>query len=379
MKIQRLEVFHVALPLIEPWRTAYGEDPVIESVLVRAFGATAEGRAAGCATWDAWGEATPFGQPTYSPETAGTAALVIERSLGPAVVGRDLVDAAALNERLAVFRGNPFAKAAVETAFWGLLCRQAGQPLHAMIGGADGEVPAGEDFGVCDTIDALLGRVGGAVEAGFGRVKLKVRRGWDLEVVRAVRAAFPNLVFHVDCNGGYSLDDLDLFKRLDAFNLAMIEQPLAHDDLLDHAELARRVATPICLDESLKSPRWAEQAVRLGACRVLNVKPGRVGGIAHAAAMVELARREGLGCWIGGMLESSVGAAVCIELASLPGNTYPADIFPSSKFYTEDLCEPAVTPRRPGVFGVSTGPWIDYAPSPDRLARRTLRKATVGA
>lgn len=370
MRIERLDIYHVAMPLIEPWRTAYGEDPAIEAVLVRAVGDSGI---------EAWGESSPLGHPTYSPETAGGAAMVLARSMAQVVIGQDFEDADALNRRLNIFRGNPFAKAALETAFWGLLCVRDGEPLHRKIGGQPGTVSAGEDFGICDSIDQLLARVGRAVEAGFERVKLKIRPGWDLEVVRQVRNAFEDLTFHVDCNGGYSLDDLDLFKEMDGYGLAMFEQPLAWDDLLDHAELAQHVQTPICLDESIKSPRWAEQAVRLGAAGILNLKPGRLGGIANVVAVHDLCGREGLGCWIGGMLESGVGAGICVELASLPHISYPADIFPSSKFYVTDLARRAIEPEEPGVFRTADGPWVDNAPDPDRLAELTVMKFEVQA
>ncbi len=368
MRIDRLDVHHVAMPLIEPWRTAYGEDPAIEAVLVRAVGDDGV---------EAWGEASPLAHPTYSPETAATAALLIARSLGPQVVGRDFADPAALNARLNLFRGNPFAKAAVETAFWGLLCVRDGVPLAEMIGGRPGLVEAGEDFGVCDSIDDLLARVGRAVAADFPRVKLKIKPGWDRDVVREVRNAYPDLTFHVDCNGGYTLDDTDLFRELDRWGLAMIEQPLAWDDLLDHAELSQRIDTPVCLDESITSPRRAEQAVRVGAGQILNIKPGRLGGIANAVAVHDLCGREGLGCWIGGMLESGVGAGICVELASLPHVSYPADIFPSSKFYTTDLAVRPLELAEPGRFRTATAPWVDNTPDPDQLAKLTVTKYEV--
>ena len=249
------------------------------------------------------------------------------------------------------------------------------QPLHRLLGGETREVVAGADFGIQDSIDMLLGNIQEAVDAGFPRVKLKVAKGWDLEVLRAVRDTFPDLTFHIDCNSGYTLDDLPFFKAIDGLGLAFIEQPLHHTDVLDHAELARKIETPICLDESIVSVKAAEQALRVGACKYINIKPGRSGGLTDSVAIHDLARDEGVPVWVGGMLESSLGSSLCVELATLPNFTYPGDLFPSSRFYVQDLCEPPVqiTPRN------TFEPFSDGLPQPDpdRLAKQTVRSASV--
>jgi O-succinylbenzoate synthase len=191
-----------------------------------------------------------------------------------------------------------------------------------------------------DSVDDLLRAIAKAVEEGFPRVKLKFRPGWDLPMLRAVRREFPDHVFHIDCNSGYRLTDLDLFRQIDEFNLAMIEQPLAHDDLNDHAKLQQAIRTPVCLDESITSLDRARQALELGSCRYVNVKPGRVGGLTPAVAIHDLCRSAGVPCWVGGMLESAIGAKLCVALAMLDNFTYPADIFPSRRFYAQDLARP---------------------------------------
>ncbi|MBI3944952.1 MAG: o-succinylbenzoate synthase [Armatimonadetes bacterium] len=368
MKIDSIEVRYVAMPLKYPWRTAYGEDWDIHSVLVRMT----SGEHA------AWGEASPLQAPTYSPETAMSVFHNIKEFFAPRLVGEEIESADALNERLALFKGNPFAKAGVEVAWWMLSAAIQGEPLHRLLGAAPREVDAGADFGVQDSIDMLLGNIQGALDLGHRRVKLKVRPGWDLEMLRAVRATFPGATFHIDCNSGYTLDDLPFFKEVDKLGLAMIEQPLFHTDLLEHAELQRRIETPVCLDESLKSVRDMEWAIRLKSCRYVNIKPGRVGGLQNALVIHNLARDAGIPAWVGGMLESGIGAGICVELAMLGNFTYPADLFPSERFYEQDLTEPALVMTDRCTFLPSTVPGIPQQPVPERVERVTREKAVIG-
>lgn len=369
-RIDRIELFHVAMPLIAPWRTAYGEDAAIHSILCRMSSGSIDG----------WGEAAPFAAPCYSPEWAGGAFAVCREWLGPALIGKTLMHPSDVQKHLAIFKGNPFAKSALDTAAWSVAARLAGRPLHELIGARRAEVPVGADFGAMDRIEDLLPLVGEAVDAGFPRIKLKFRPGWDLPMLRAVRRDFPLATIHIDCNSGYTLADAPLFEQVDEFGLAMIEQPLAHDDLLDHAELARRIRTPICLDESITHLRRTEQALALGSCRYVNVKPGRVGGLTNAIAIHDVCRAAGIPCWVGGMLESAVGASHCIALAMLENFTYPADIFPSARFYREDLADPPIELVRsesgiPSVRSLSELP----EPNQSRLAALTVERATFDA
>jgi O-succinylbenzoate synthase len=371
MRIDSIEIYHVAMPLIYPWRTAYGEDAAVESVLVQLRSGELT----------AWGESAPFAAPCYSPEWAGGAFLCLRDWLAPAFVGRDVQSGEDLQRLLTHFKGNPFAKAALDTAWWVLQAKRAGQPLHRLLGATRDRVPVGADFGVMDSVDDLLRGITQAVEGGFPRVKLKFRPGWDLPMLKAVRREFPDHTFHIDCNSGYRLADLDLFRHVDEFNLAMIEQPLAHDDLLDHAKLQQAIRTPICLDESITSLDRARQAVELRSCQYVNIKPGRVGGLTAALAIHDLCRAAGIPCWVGGMLESAVGARLCVALAMLDNFTYPADIFPSRRFYARDLAQPELELIRapdgtPNVAAANL-PGIAAEPDPDILHRCCVQRVHV--
>jgi len=367
MKINRMEIHHVRLPLIKPWRTAYGEDADIESVLIKAYSGDLS----------AWVETTPLAEPTYCNEWAGGVAHTIERIFAPRIVGRDWETPEQLNEMLDQFRGNSFAKAGCDLCWWALESKRQGVPLRKLLGGKRDEIASGHDFGVEDSIDVLLAQIDQAVRAGYPRIKLKIRRGWDLDVIRTVRNHWPDFTFHVDCNSGYTLDDLDLFKQLDKLNLAMFEQPLGHEDLNDHAELQRRVGTPVCLDESIRNLWSARQAIRLGSCRIINIKPGRVGGLTTSKAIHDLAKDHGIPCWVGGMLESAIGVGILVELATLDNFTYPNDVIASRRLYRRDITDPEVVESRVGVIKASQGPYTDYVPDEARIASQTIRKAVV--
>ena len=386
MLVDRIDLFHVAMPLLYPWRTASHEEWAIHSLLVRMAGTDAAtgDRATG------WGETTPFADPTYSPEWASGALGVLRDWLGPAVVGREVGSGEELQRLLKPFKGNPFAKAGLDLAWWDLEGKLREVPVHRLLAGGAADAPSGPDdprievgadFGVQDSLDDLVRLVGGAVDEGFRRVKLKFRPGWDVDMVSAVRSTFPDLPLHVDCNSGYTLADLDLFRRLDRFGLVMIEQPLAHDDLVDHAKLARAIETPVCLDETITSPDRARHAIELGSCAWVNLKHGRLGGLTAARQVHDLCLDAGIRCWVGSMLESAVGSAFSVALATLPNVHYPADVFPSDRHYARDLATPEVrfeTAPGGGRFALADpAPGIAPAPDPEMLEQWTLERATV--
>lgn len=369
MRIDRIDLFHVAMPLISPWRTAYGEDAVVESVLCRMTSGSV----------DAWGESCPLAAPCYSPEHAGGVYDTAARWMAPRILGQEIASGDDLQQRLAIFKGNPFGKAVLDCAWWNLHSKLTGRPLHELLGATRDVVPVGDDFGVLDTVDELLGKIAGAVEANFPRIKLKYRPGWDLPMLKQVRQEFPNTVFHIDCNSGYTIRDREMFLAMDDLNLAMIEQPLNHDDLVDHAELQRAIRTPVCLDESIASVRHAEKAIELQSCQYVNIKPGRVGGLTNALKIHNICQAAGIPCWVGGMLESAVGAAQCVSLAMLDNFTYPADIFPSTRYYVNDLADTLITlGSQLGIPSVRAQTRMPE-PNSERLRLMTVRSQVLDA
>ena len=371
MQIDRLDIYHVAMPLIKPWDTASGIERDIHALLVKLTSGQDE----------SWGESSMLFAPGYSPEFAAGAFLMARDWLAPRLVGHDVTSGEDLQQRLSMFKGNQFAKALFDAAWWTMQSLKTATPLHTLFGATRDVVEVGADFGAAPDIDDLLRDVGQAIDQGFARIKLKYRPGWDLFMVEAVRKQHPEAVIHVDCNSGYTLDDLPMFQQLDQYNLAMFEQPLMHDDLVDHAKLAKAVNTPICLDESANSVHRVRQAIELGSCRWVNIKPGRVGGLTIAKQIHDLCQQADIPCWVGGMLESAVGAHLCISLAMLDNFIYPADVFPSTKFYHEDLAAPPVeltrtAEGRPAVKA-STICGNPSTPDPDRLAAGTVETATI--
>jgi O-succinylbenzoate synthase len=367
MKIDAVEVYLVSMPLISPWRAAHGDEATIESVFVRLV----------CGESFGWGESSPLATPTYSPEWSRGVFLMVHGFLAPMLIGKRIDSGEELQRLLAPVKGNHFAKAALDLAWWDLQARMASMPLWKLLGGRRRVVEVGADFGVKDSIGELLQAIDEALQAGYKRVKLKFRPGWDLPMIRAVRKAFPEAVFHVDCNSAYHLEDLDMLRSLDEFELAMIEQPLAYDDLLDHAELQRQIRTRICLDESITSTARARQAAQIKACGWVNIKPGRVGGLTTAVQIQDLCLAAGIPCWVGGMLESSLGAHQCLALATLPNFLYPNDIFPSATYYRTDLCDPPVVLSGASQVTAPDTPGSGAEPNPARLKAQTLQRVIV--
>lgn len=366
MRLEGLELRRIAMPLVAPFRTSFGTERERDVLLVRAVGGDAEG----------WGECVAMGSPLYSSEYVDGAAEVIRRFLAPALVGADL-DAWAVETRLAGFKGHPMAKAAVQTAVLDAVLRAAGLPLGGFLGAVRDRVPAGVSVGIMDSIPALLDAVAGYLDAGYLRIKLKIEPGWDVEPVRAVRERFGDAVLlQVDANTAYTLGDARQLARLDPFDLLLIEQPLAEDDLRGHAALAKLVRTPICLDESIVSARAAADAIALGACSIVNIKPGRVGGYLEARRVHDVCVANGVAVWAGGMLETGLGRAANVTLAALPGFTLPGDTSASDRYYARDITPPFVLDG--GHVAVPTGPGIGVSPIPDILAEVTTVTSWIG-
>ncbi len=364
MKIEELNIYHVAMPLIDPWITSYGADYEIHSILINAKSGD----------YQAWSETCALELPTYSYESANSIFYNLSEIFGKKIIGNDYQNAKNLNDDLKVYKGNPFAKAGLDIAWWNLKSEITNTPLHELIGGTRKEVVAGADFGVEKDIDTLLSKIQLAVDKKTPRIKLKIKKDWDKDVLDAVKSTFPKSIFHVDCNGGYSLKDLDFFKSIDKHELAFIEQPLNSDDLIDHAKLAKLIETPICLDESINGVERAIQAIEIEACKYINIKPGRVGGITNSLEINKIAENAGIPVWVGGMLESALGASICIALATLENFTYPGDLFPSDRFYTDDLCKPENKFKSPYIFEP-----LNVLPKPDSelLEKYTVKSAKL--
>lgn len=356
MKLNAVELVRVALPLKSPFRTSFAVEHRRDVLLVRAVTDQAEG----------WGECVALAEPVYSPEYVDGAAEVLERFLVPRVFEGGVVTAETVAEVLAPVKGHKMAKAALETALLDAQLRARGESLGSYLGAVTDRVPAGVSVGIQDTIPALLDEVGRFLDQGYRRIKLKIEPGWDVEPVRAVRERFGDVPLQVDANCAYLLTDAAHLRRLDDFDLLLIEQPLAEDDLRQHAVLARSLATPICLDESIVSAASAADAIALGACQIINIKPGRVGGYLESRRIHDLARAHGVAVWCGGMLETGIGRAANVALAAMPGFVLPGDTSASDRYYATDLTEPFVLDD--GHVALPSGPGIGVSPLPDLLA-----------
>ena len=364
MKLQGVELRRVAMPLVSPFRTSFGTQTARDILLLRAVTSSDRGDAEG------WGECVAMSDPLYSSEYVDATADVLRRFLLPELAASaDRLDrhgAHAVASVLHKFKGHRMAKAALEMAVLDAELRTEGRSWARELGAVHDRVPSGVSVGIFDSIPALLDTVDGYLEAGYVRIKLKIEPGWDVEPVRAVRERFgDDVLLQVDANTAYTLRDARHLARLDAFDLLLIEQPLEEEDVLGHAELARRISTPVCLDESIVSAQTAAAAISLGACAVINIKPGRVGGYLEAVRIHDLAAAHGLAVWCGGMVETGLGRAANAALGALPGFTLPGDISASDRFYATDITEPLVL--EDGHMAVPTGPGLGVTPIPEVL------------
>jgi O-succinylbenzoate synthase len=325
------------------------------------------------------GECVADAHPYYSAETTGTAWHVIRDFLAPLVLGRQFEHPRDILDTFARVRGHHMAKAAVEMAAWDLYARQQGVSLARLLGGAGEAIASGVSIGIQDSLDQLVERVGIERAAGYRRVKIKIKPGWDVGAVEMIRERFGAIKLMVDANAAYTLGDAAHLAALDRFDLMMIEQPLEYDDVRDHAELQRRIATPVCLDESIHSVRAAEDALTLGACRIINIKPGRLGGHGQSIHVHDLCAAQRIPVWHGGMLESGIGRAHNIHLASLPNFTLPGDIAASRRYFSPDLIEPGIEVSADGMVAVPTGPGIGVNVDWDRVQAATVETYEVRA
>jgi len=367
MRLTGIETRIVEMPLVTPFRTSFGTETIRQVLVVRAIAEDAEG----------WGECGASEEPLYSSEYTSGAADVLKHFFIPAILREQNrlagdFDAHRVAPALARFKEHRLAKSALETAVLDAQLRAQGVSFASALGAVRDSVPCGVSLGITETIGELLDTVSASLDAGYLRIKLKIEPGWDIEPVRAVRERFGDIDLQVDANAAYRRSDSRLLAKLDAFDLTLLEQPLPADDLLGHAALAREISTPICLDESVTSSRAAASAIELGACSIVNIKPGRVGGYLEARRIHDLCSAHDVPVWCGGMLETGIGRAANVALAALPGFTLPGDTSASERYFATDLTEPFRLEN--GRISVPRGPGLGVTPVPEILERFTVRR-----
>jgi O-succinylbenzoate synthase len=366
--IQSIELREIRLPLIHFFETSFGRTTERRILLARLTDADGI---------EGWGECTAGEGPFYSDEWTETAWTTLSEFLARMVLGKEIESAGNASSLMKSVRGHRMAKATLETACWDLDAKRAGVPLWKHLGGTRTEVFSGVSIGIQDSPEILLEKIRTEVDAGYQRIKIKIKPGWDLKIVERVRKEFPDIRLMGDANSAYKLSDVPLFQQLDQFNLMMLEQPLAYDDIFDHATLQRQIKTPVCLDESIRSAEDAIHAIMLGSCRIINVKLGRVGGHSEAKRIERIASENEIPIWCGGMLESGIGRAHNIAMSTLAGFTLPGDVSASARYWEEDIIEPPVKVSARGGIKAPEAPGIGFAVNLRRIEALTVRKETI--
>lgn len=368
LTISSIELTEINLPLVHFFETSFGRTYRRRIILVRVT--DSEGA-------EGWGEVTCGESPSYSDEWTDSAWVTAEKILAPMVIGKAVESAADIFALMKRARGHRMAKAGIETACWDLEAKRLNLPLWKHLGGVRDEVECGVSIGIQDSVEQLFEKIQTEIDAGYRRIKIKIAPGWDYDVVRRVRERFGDIRLMGDSNSAYTLADIDLFKRMDGFGLMMFEQPLDYADMVDHAKLQRQIQTPICLDESVRSPDDARKAIELGSCRIVNLKLGRVGGHAEARRVEAVCREAGIPVWCGGMLESGIGRAHNVAMSTLQGFTLPGDVSASKRYWSEDIIEPKVEVTPHGTIVAPNTPGIGFAVKRDRIGKLAVRKAEI--
>jgi len=370
MKLDRIELFHIEMPLVHPFETSFGLQTQRPGIIVAVHADGLTG----------WGECVAHSRPDYAAETIVTAWHVITDFLAPGLIGHPINAPADIftSPGFKMVRGHNMAKAALENAIWDLLAKAQNVPLQKLLGGSKKRVEVGVSIGIQPSLDELLARVDRFVAAGYGRIKVKIKPGWELTPLSRIRQNHPDIKLMADANSAFRLDDAPLFQQMDDLNLLMIEQPLAHDDIIDHAALQAQINTRICLDESIHIPGDARLALALKACGIINIKVGRVGGFTNALAIHNLCAEAGMPVWCGGMLETGIGRAANLHLASLPNFTLPSDISATDRYYRLDIAEPTFALNtEDSTITVPQGPGIGVEVRRDRIESVQVRQTAI--
>ncbi|MGQ9643660.1 MAG: o-succinylbenzoate synthase [Ignavibacterium sp.] len=364
MKIEKIELRHIKMELVSPFTTSMGTEYDEEHIIVRI---DAEGITG-------WGECVAEATPFYSYETVTTAWHILQDFLIPSILGKNI---SGIDEAIQLYskvRGHRMAKAGLEAALWDLFAKSKNISLSKLLGGTRYKVDVGVSIGIQSSESELISKIQGYLAEGYKRIKIKIAPGNDIQFVKAVRKEFPDILFQVDANSAYELKDIDLFKKLDEYNLLLIEQPLGYDDIYEHSKLQKELKTPICLDESIHSLADTRAAIELDSCRVINIKPGRVGGFTESKLIHDYCASKNIPVWCGGMLESGIGRAGNVALASLPNFTLPGDISASKRYYKQDIVEPEFVVNNDGTMDVPTKPGIGVEVNMKELEKVTVNK-----
>ena len=367
MQIDRIILREIRMPLVHFFETSFGRTTERRIIMVEVEGGGAVG----------WGEVTAGERPFYNEEWTDAAWLILRDFAAPRLIGAPLVSAAEAADLSSPIRGHRMARGGLEAAAWDLEARLNGAPLWRHIGGGRREIACGVSIGIQDSVEQLLELIERETAAGYQRVKIKIKPGWDVDAVRRVRERFPDVPLMADANSAYTLADAEHLKQLDDFELMMIEQPLAHDEMIDHAALQAALATPICLDECIRSAHHARQAIDMGAARIINIKLGRVGGFREALRVHEACLARGVPAWCGGMLESGIGRAHNIALSTLEGFSLPGDISASRRYWKRDVVDPPVEVSKRGTIEALDAAGFGYEVDRDYMESLTVRKEVL--
>jgi O-succinylbenzoate synthase len=369
LKLESVTMREIRMPLVHFFETSFGRTTERRILLVKAeFDGIS-----------AWGECVAGEHPYYSEESIDTAWYAIEKELFPLIAGKKLESPEQCGSLFARVRGHRMAKSTLENTVWDATAQARKVPLWKLLGGERREIPCGVSIGIQDTPEQLLEKIAIELAAGYQRIKVKCKPGWDVKILECIRRRWPNILLSCDANSAYTLDDFSQLQRFDQFNLLMIEQPLWHDDIFFHSQLQKKLKTRICLDEAIRGVRDAKVAIELGACGILNVKVGRVGGFSQAIQVHDVARRNNIPVWCGGMLESGIGRVQNIALSTLPNFTLPGDVSASKRYWKEDVIEPEVKVSAQGTICVTDEVGMGYRVKEDLIAKLTVRQLTLKA